>query len=140
MLEFEHLDAAWPHGEGAAARAEIGRRREDTLGKIVVERKAESAATIIARKLDLAETPMDWDKVVLALAGAMFVTIFPGGTVEVRYDDYGGVRILPVTHVPDKFLADEVVHLQHSEWSFEIQVLNDDTAQSVTKLIFSPTA
>jgi hypothetical protein len=83
---------------------------------------------------------MDWDKIVLALAGVMFVTIFPGATVEVRYDKDGGVRVLPVTHVPDEILADEVVHLRHPEWSFEVQVLGDDSPPTVTKLIFGPSA
>ncbi len=83
---------------------------------------------------------MDWDRIALALVGVMFVTIFPGATVAVHYDDDGGFRVLPVTHVPDEILADEVVHLRHPEWSFEIQVLNDDTANSITKLIFGPSA
>ena len=83
---------------------------------------------------------MDWDKIALALAGVMFVTIFPGATVEVRYDDDGNVSVLPVTHVPDEILADEVVHLRHPEWSFEIQVLGDDSPPTVTKLIFGPAA
>jgi hypothetical protein len=140
LLEFERLGEAWPKGRDAVERAEIGRQREDALIEIVVKRKAESAATIIVRKLGLAETPMEWDKVVLALTGIMFVTLFPGGTVELHYDGYGGVKALPPTQVPDKIIPDEVVYLQHPEWSFEIQVLNDDTAKSVTKLIFGPTA
>ncbi len=83
---------------------------------------------------------MDWDKIALALAGVMFVTIFPGATVEVRYDDDGNVSVLPVTRVPDEILADEVVHLKHPEWSFEVQVLGDDSPPTVTKLIFGPSA
>ena len=83
---------------------------------------------------------MDWDRIALALAGVMFVTIFPGATVVVHYDDNGGVRVLPVTHVPDEILADKVVRLQHPEWSFEIQVLDSDSPPKVTKLIFGAAA
>ncbi len=121
-------------------RAEIGRRREEALSGIVVEGRAESASNFAIKKPHPTEMPMDWDKIALALAGVMFVTIYPGATVEVRYDDDGKVSVLPATWVPDEILADEVVHLRHPEWSFEIQVLNDDTANSITKLIFGPAA
>ena len=35
LLEFERLDDAWPRGRNAIKRAEIGRRREETLSEIV---------------------------------------------------------------------------------------------------------
>jgi len=108
--------------------------------EIVVEWNAESASNFAIEKPHPTETPMDWEKIALALAGVMFVTIFPGATVEVRYDDDGNVSVLPVTRVPDEILADEVVHLKHPEWSFEVQVLGDDSPPTVTKLIFGPSA
>ncbi len=136
LLDFERLDEAWPRGRTAIERDGIGRQREDALSGIVVERGPESAAIIIG-KSDLAETPMEWDKIALALAGGMFVTIFPGATVVVHYDDDGAVSaILPATHVPDEILVGEVKHLRHPEWSFEIQVLSSDSPPTVTKLIF----
>ncbi len=84
---------------------------------------------------------MDWDKIAPALAGVMFVTIFPGATVVVHYDDDGAVSaILPATHVPRDLFIDNVVHVRHPEESFEIQVLSSDSPPTVTKLIFGTSA
>jgi hypothetical protein len=84
---------------------------------------------------------MDWDKIAVAFAGVMFVTIFPGATVVVNYDDDGAVRsILPATHVPRDLFINNVVHVRHPEESFEIQVLSNDSPPTVTKLIFGPAA
>lgn len=83
---------------------------------------------------------MEWDKIALAISGAIFVSIFPGATVEVWQGDDGSIEILPAIHAPDEIFVDNVVHVTHPEHSFEIQVLSDDTAQSVTKLIFAPKA
>ena len=79
---------------------------------------------------------MEWDKIALAIIAALFVSIFPGAMVEVHISDDGSIEILPVTHIPDEIVVEEVAHFRHPEQSFEIQVLNDDSAQSVTKLIF----
>ena len=81
---------------------------------------------------------MEWDKIALAISAAIFVSIFPGATVEVRTGDDGNIKLLPVTHVPDEIFVDNVVHIRHPERSFEIQVLSNDSPQTVTKLIFGP--
>ena len=83
---------------------------------------------------------MEWDKITLAVSAAIFVSIFPGATVEVRTGDDGRIKILPVTHVPDEIFVYNVVHIRHPEQSFEIQVLNNDSPQTITKLIFGPQA
>ncbi len=133
MLDFELLDEAWP-----SPRAGTGWH---ALSEIVVEWNAESASNFAIEKPHPTETPMDWDKIALALAGVMFVTIFPGATVVVNYDNDGAVSsILPATHVPDEILADKVEYRQHPGWSFEIQVLSNDSPPTVTKLIFGPVA
>jgi hypothetical protein len=134
------LDEAWPRGRPALDRAEIGRQREDALGGIVVEGRAESASNFAIEKPHPTEMPMDWDRIALALAGVMFVTIFPGAIVEVHVSDDGSIEILPATHIPDEIFVDEVVRLRHPERSFEIQVLNNDSPATVTKLIFGPAA
>ena len=38
LLDFDHLDEAWPRGRTAIEQAEIGRHREDTLSRIVTLR------------------------------------------------------------------------------------------------------
>ena len=50
LLDFNRLDTAWPCGRTAIERAEIGRRREDTLSEIdalqdrIVTARAETLA------------------------------------------------------------------------------------------------
>ena len=60
LLEFERLDEAWPHGEGAVERAEIGRRREEALSDFanlqyrIITAQAETLADAAAQLRRLA--------------------------------------------------------------------------------------
>ena len=83
---------------------------------------------------------MEWDRIALAISGVMFVSIFPGATVEVRQSDDGRIKIVPATHVPHDLFVDNVVHVRHPEQSFEVQVLGNDSPPTVTKLIFGSSA
>ncbi len=83
---------------------------------------------------------MKWDKIALAISVVMFVSVFPGAIVVVHESGDGRIEISPATYIPDEIIVDNVVRIEQPGESFEVSVLNGGSPETVTKIIFGPSA
>jgi len=78
-----------------------------------------------------------WPKVAAAILSAGAMAAFPGGVAEVHVQSDGSYQVVPATF-DEYYIIDETVKIECAAPSFEITILNQDSAQTATKLIFGP--